>query len=113
MLFRSNQGVGLFLGTYYSSDASWRPEDYNVMYGGDYNGSWGVPENFISQYGPINTEAFVTQTISNQCFNQYDNYDSCPNVWDGIYLVDQDGIETHTAIIISASTAFAFSKIEG
>jgi VCBS repeat-containing protein len=89
-----SQGVGLFLGTYYSSDASWRPEDYNVMYGGDYNGSWGVPENFISQYGPINTEAFVAQTISNQCFNQYDNYDSCPNVWDGIYLVDQDGVET-------------------
>ena len=90
----SSSGVGLFTGTYYSSDASWRPEDYNVMYGGDYNGSWGVPENFISQYGPINTEAFVAQTISNQCFNQYDNYDSCPNVWDSIYLVDQDGIET-------------------
>ena len=69
----SNSGVGLFLGTYYSSDASWRPEDYNVMYGGDYNGGWGVPENFISQYGPINTEAFVAQTISKQCFNQYRN----------------------------------------
>jgi VCBS repeat-containing protein len=90
----SNSGVGLFLGTYYSSDASWRPEDYNVMYGGDYNGGWGVPENFISQYGPINTEAFVAQTISNQCFNQYDNYDSCPNVWDSIYLIDGDGVET-------------------
>ena len=90
----SSSGVGLFTGTYYSSDESWRPEDYNVMYGGDYAGSWGVPENFISQYGPINTEAFVAQTISNQCFNQYNNYDSCPNVWDSIYLVDQDGVET-------------------
>ena len=90
----SSNGVGLFTGTYYSSDESWRPEDYNVMYGGDYAGSWGVPENFISQYGPINTEAFVAQTISNQCFNQYNNYDSCPNVWDSIYLVDQDGVET-------------------
>ena len=91
----SSSGVGLFTGTYYSSDESWRPEDYNVMYGGDYAGSWGVPENFISQYGPINTEAFVAQTISNQCFNQYNNYDSCPNVWDSIYLVDQDGVETN------------------
>ena len=90
----SSNGVGLFTGTYYSSDESWRPEDYNVMYGGDYAGSWGVPENFISQYGPINTEAFVAQTISNQCFNQYNNYDSCPNVWDSIYLVDEDGVET-------------------
>ena len=91
----SSNGVGLFTGTYYSSDESWRPEDYNVMYGGDYAGSWGVPETFISQYGPINTEAFVAQTISNQCFNQYNNYDSCPNVWDSIYLVDQDGVETN------------------
>ena len=90
----SNQGVGLFLGTYYSSDASWRPEDYNVMYGGDYTGSWGVPENFISQYGPINSEAFIIQTIANQCFRQYDNYDNCPNVWDSIYLVTNDGVET-------------------
>ena len=90
----SNEGVGLFLGTYYSSDASWRPEDYNVMYGGDYNGSWGVPENFISQYGPINSEAFIIQTIANQCFRQYDNYDNCPNVWDSIFLVDDSGVET-------------------
>ena len=90
----SNNGVGLFLGTYYSSDASWRPEDYNVMYGGDYAGSWGVPENFVSQYGPINSEAFIIQTIANQCFKQYDNYDNCPNVWDSIYLVNSAGDET-------------------
>ena len=90
----SSNGVGLFTGTYYSSDASWRPEDYNVMYGGDYAGSWGVPENFISQYGPINSEAFIIQTIANQCFKQYDNYDNCPNVWGSIYLVNSDGVET-------------------
>ena len=88
----SNQGVGLFLGTYYSSDASWRPEDYNVMYGGDYAGSWGVPENFISQYGPINSEAFIIQTIANLCFKQYDNYDNCPNVWSNISLAEADGV---------------------
>ena len=78
----SQEGVGLFQGTYYSTEYSWRPKYRTIMVSG------------VLNYGEINAEAFVTETIAGTCLKQYGNTSSCTDVWNQIYFTDTSGNET-------------------